>query len=81
MTSYSNDKVSQLHLSSELLSLCIKFISGHACSVKVEYDLAIKQRGGELDFLKTFCKLIRSLQFNSRTINREIMIKSAKSNL
>ena len=53
--------------------------------MKVRYNLANYQRGGErkgeLIFSKFFCKLIRNLQFNSRIINKEIRIKSANSNL
>ena len=36
---------------------------------------------GELVFTKTFCKTIRKLQFNSKTINKDIMIESANSDL
>ena len=47
--------------------------------LKVEYDLAINPKGGGLDFSKTFCKSIRNIQFNSRTINKEMKIKSTNS--
>ena len=36
---------------------------------------------GELDLSKPFCKSIRNLQFNLRTINKEISIESANLDL
>ena len=39
------------------------------------------RRGCILVFSKTFCKTIRNLQLNSRTINKEIRIESANSDL
>ena len=35
----------------------------------------------ELVFSKTFFKIIRNIQLNSRTINKEIRIESANSDL
>ena len=50
--------------------------------VKVRYDLEkLTKKGGELVFSKTFYKSMRNLQLSSRTINKEIIIESANSDL